>query len=99
MQRKRYKEDQDLGCESTNRNHWKQKRNLPTGNISKCRNERVWRKEGTARFILNLGNSFMPSLLYSQGQSTRYLLNKKLGGPYSHSVLSEEQKNILSWWD
>jgi hypothetical protein len=54
---------------------------------------------GTAPHILDLGTrwrwvvSFMPWLLYSQGKCPWYPLDRRLGGPQSHSGHSGREKN------
>jgi len=37
--------------------------------------------------------SFTPQLLYPQGKSPQYLLNRRLGGPQNHPGHSGEEKN------
>jgi hypothetical protein len=58
-----------------------------------------WRSGGIAPHILDLGTrwgwvvSFKPQLLYPQGKSPWYPLDRRLGGPQSHSGHDGEQKN------
>jgi hypothetical protein len=61
-----------------------------------------WGSGGIAPCIFDLGTrcrwvvSFMPQLLYPQGKSPWYPLDRKLGEPQSQSGRSGEEKNSQS---
>jgi hypothetical protein len=63
------------------------------------RHKEVLGSGGTAPRILDLGSSwkwvvsFAPRPLYLQGKSPRYPLDRRLGGPRSHSGRGGEEKN------
>jgi hypothetical protein len=61
-----------------------------------------WRSGSIAPHILDLGNnwrwvvSFTPQLLYPQGKSLWYPLDRRLGGPQNRSGRGGEEKNSYS---
>jgi hypothetical protein len=74
------------------------------GKVVLCLTKRLamktyWCKGGTVPRILDLGTrwgwvvSFMPPLLYPQGKSPRYPLDRRLGGPQSRSGRGGEEIN------